>query len=313
MTTQRIADQAWRPNLFIAGFAKCGTTELCNYLSQHHDIFLPYEKEPHTFYFLERYPAYFSGDINGNKRNRIFSLNDYHELFSKGKKFKYKIDGTVAYTFNSKFSATLKSFSKNAKVILLIRNQAHRLASIYFHSFLIHKENDFVKWINDYFVPDLKTFLYHDKIVAYYNEFGDKNLRIIETNNVSSDRVHKQLFEFLEVNPIEINIRHKNATLLGPGDSKAYRDLILTLTSIKLGTLSFARNVGLENQANRAYYILGDWARELFRRRRHNKKNNSYSDMIKLIPLTVSAILNEDYEKTVDFAINNRILIRPVC
>jgi hypothetical protein len=313
MTTQRIADQEWRPNLFIAGFAKCGTTELCDYLSQHQDIFLPYEKEPHTFYDLAKYPAYFSGDRTGSRRNRIFSLDDYHELFSKGKKYRYRIDGTVSYTFDPKFSGILKSFSENAKIILLIRNQTHRLGSVYFHSFLVHNENDFVKWIQDYFIPYFKTFLYYDKIAAYYKEFGDNSLRVIETNNISSDDVHKQLFEFLEVKPIKINIRRKNATLLGPGDSKAYRDLILTLTSIKLGTLTLAQQIGLENQATRAFYVLGDIARELFKGRRHNKKNSNYSDMIKLIPNTVSSLLDEDYKKTIDFAVGKGILIRPAC
>jgi hypothetical protein len=313
MTAQRIADQEWRPNLFIAGFAKCGTTELCNYLSQHPDIFLPYEKEPHTFYDLAKYPAYFSGDHSGNRRNRIFSLNDYYELFSKGKRHRYRIDGTVSYTFDPKFSGILKSFSENAKVILLIRNQTHRLASVYFHSFLIHKENDFAKWIQDYFIPYIKTFLYYDKIAAYYNEFRDNNLRIIETNNLSSNDVHKQIFEYLEVKPFKIDIRHKNATLLGPGDSKAYRQLILTLTSIKLGTLKVSQHIGLENQTTRAYYVLGDLAREVFKNRRHGKKNNNYSDLIKLIPDNVSSILDEDYRKTVDFAVENRILICPTC
>ena len=67
-TTQQIAGQEWRPNLFIAGFAKCGTTELSDYLSQHPDIFLPVEKEPNTFWDLAKYPAYFSGDGTGNRR-----------------------------------------------------------------------------------------------------------------------------------------------------------------------------------------------------------------------------------------------------
>src|ERR671919_918013 len=205
MTTERLTGQEWRPNLFIAGFAKCGTTELCDYLSQHHDIFLPIEKEPNTFYDLAKYPAYFSGNRAGNlKYRRFLSLNETYEMFSKGKKYKYRIDGTVSYTFDPKFSHILKSFSENAKVILLIRNQAHRLASIYFQTFVYHKENDFSRWLQEYFIPDMNTFLYYDKVVAYYQEFGDNsnsnnNLRVIETNNLGSEDVHKQIFEYLEV------------------------------------------------------------------------------------------------------------------
>jgi hypothetical protein len=313
MASQRIADQEWRPNLLIAGFAKCGTQEVCDYLSQHPDIFLPFEKEPNAFYDLEKYPAYFSGDRTGNARKQIFSINDYYELFSKGKKHKYRIDGTVSYTFHPKFSHIFKSFSENAKVILCIRNQTKRLASMYFHSFLIHRENDFARWVHDYFIPYTETFLYYDKVAAYHHEFGHKNVRIIETNNLSSEDVHKQLFEYLEVKPIKISVRYKNATLLGPADGKAYRRLILTLTSIKLGTLRLAHQIGLEKEANRASYIIGDLAREFFKGRRNNKRNNDYSEIIKLIPGHVSSILDEDYRKTLDFALQKRILIRPAC
>jgi hypothetical protein len=326
-TTQRIADHRWRPNLFIAGFAKCGTTELCNYLSQHPDIFLPFEKEPNTFYDLAKYPAYFSGDRTGNSKKRfaayssssVSSLDDYYELFSKGKKHRYRIDGTASYTFDPKFSRILKSFSENAKVILLIRDQMRRLASMYLFSFVYHKENDFARWLDGYFIPYMNTYLYYDKIAAYYHEFGDNNnnnnLRIIETNNLSSEDVHKQLFEYLEIEPIKITIRHKNATLLGPADSKAYRQLILTLTSIKFETVKLGQRIGLEKQASRASYVIGDLARQLFKSG-HSKKNNnnkSYSDIIKLIPKDISSVLDEDYRKTLDFAVQKRILIRPAC
>ena len=132
--------------------------------------------------------------------------------------------------------------------------------------------------------------------------------------------MHKQIFEYLEVKPIKISIRHKNANLLGPEDSKAYRQLILTLTSIKLGTLRIAQQIGLEDQANRGYYVAGDLARQFLKRKRHNKRrnnsnsnNSNYSDMIKLIPDTISSILDEDYRKTIDFAVQKRIMIRPAC
>jgi hypothetical protein len=313
MTTLPNIDQQWKPNLFIAGFNKCGSTELCDYLSQHPDIFLPFEKEPNTFYDLPKYPACFSGDRTGIARHYITTLDDYSKLYSKGKQHRYRIDGTISYTFDPKFSRILKSFSEDAKVLLLIRNQSRRLASVYFHSFLVHRENDFSRWVHDYFIPYIKTFLYYDKVAAYYHEFGQNNLRIIETNNLSSEDVHKQLFEYLEVEPIKISIRRKNATLLGPADTKAYRQLILSLTSIKLGTLRLAQQIGLEKQANRASYVVGDLARELFKGRRNNKKNNDYSEIIKLIPESVSSILNEDYQKTLDFALQKRILIRPAC
>jgi hypothetical protein len=313
MTTHGLTDQEWKPNLFIAGFNKCGTTELCDYLSQHPDIFLPFDKEPNTFWDLPKYPPYFSGDRTGNRKYRRFSnMDEYYEMFSKGKKYRYRIDGTVSYTFDPKFSRKLKSFSENAKVILLIRDQTHRLASMYFFSLIRHKENDFAKWLIDYFIPYIESYLYYDKIAAYYHEFGDNNLRIIETKNLGSEDVHKQIFEYLGLKPVKINVRHKNPNLVGPEDSKAYRQLILTLASIKLRTLGIAQRVGLGKEASRASYVIGDLARELFKKRQDNAKH-SYSNIIRLIPDTISSILKEDYRKTLDFAVQKRIMIRPLC
>ena len=38
-----------KPNFFIAGAAKCGTTSMFEYLRQHPDVFLPKVKEPYFF------------------------------------------------------------------------------------------------------------------------------------------------------------------------------------------------------------------------------------------------------------------------
>jgi hypothetical protein len=311
MTTHGLTDQDWRPNLFIAGFNKCGTTELCDYLSQHPDITLPFDKEPMTFWDLPKYPAYISGDSTGNIKYRWFmNMDEYYKMFSKVKKYRYRIDGTTSYTFDPKFSRILKSFSENAKVILSIRDQTHRLASMYFFSFARHRENDFPKWLNDYFIPYIETYLYYDKIAAFYHEFGENNLRIIETKNLSSDDVHKQIFEYLGLKPVKISVKHKNPNLVGPADSKAYRQLILALTPIKLKTLAVAHRVGLWNQANRAAFVIGMLGRALLRR---NSEKSSYSNIIKLIPDSISSILDQDYRKTIDFALQKRILIRPRC
>src|SRR5215212_3878465 len=176
MTIQRIADQQWRPILFIDSSAMCETSELCDYLSQQPDIFIPREKEPDTSYVLA-----------------------------------------------------------NAKVILLILNQKRRMASVYFMSYLIHKENDFARWIHDYFIQSINACLYYNKIAAHHHELGKRNnLRIIEANNLSSEDEREQLLECLDVKPVRI--RHKDATLLGSSDNNTSRELILTLFSVEIRT-----------------------------------------------------------------------------
>ena len=38
-----------KPNFFIVGAPKCGTTSLHEYLQRHPDVFMPFFKEPHFF------------------------------------------------------------------------------------------------------------------------------------------------------------------------------------------------------------------------------------------------------------------------
>ena len=52
-----------KPNLFIIGAPKCGTTFLYYYLRQHPDIFFPSFKEPH----------FFGSDLN--RKNGAYNLN----------------------------------------------------------------------------------------------------------------------------------------------------------------------------------------------------------------------------------------------
>ena len=61
-----------RPNTFIIGAPKSGTTALANYLSHHPNAFLCYPKEP----------SYWSSDINQKHANALIeSLGDYEALF----------------------------------------------------------------------------------------------------------------------------------------------------------------------------------------------------------------------------------------
>jgi hypothetical protein len=53
--------------------------------------------------------------------------------------------------------------------------------------------------------------------------------------------------------------------------------------------------------------------RELFRKRSHNNKKNSYFDIAKLIPETVSSILDEEYMKTLNLPVQKRSIVLPEC
>jgi len=82
-----------KPNFFIIGAPKCGTTSLATYLGMHPNVFMCSPKEPH----------YFSTDINWQL---VKNKNDYLKLFAKATNDNFAIgEGSVFLSFFSKCSA----------------------------------------------------------------------------------------------------------------------------------------------------------------------------------------------------------------
>ena len=74
-----------KPNFFIVGAAKSGTSSLFYYLELHPDVYMSPIKEPHYFAH-EYFPHKFTGPGDeGFSDNRIRDLDDYLKLFSSGK------------------------------------------------------------------------------------------------------------------------------------------------------------------------------------------------------------------------------------
>jgi len=72
-----------KPNLFIVGSPKCGTTSLVNYLTSHNDIFFSIPKEPH----------FFGSDLKG--LSNFISLKHYLLSFETKKNAKWFGDASV--------------------------------------------------------------------------------------------------------------------------------------------------------------------------------------------------------------------------
>ena len=79
-----------KPNLFIVGAAKSGTTSLHNYLNQHPDIFMCNPKEPHFLINKEigvdRIPV------------GVTEKSEYEDLFFEGGDKKYRGESSCSNT-----------------------------------------------------------------------------------------------------------------------------------------------------------------------------------------------------------------------
>ncbi len=125
-----------KPNFFIIGAPKCGTTAMCRYLSQHPNVFIPSIKEPH----------FFNDDFPQNRH--VNSLDDYLKLFNGSDSNHFAIgEGTVIYMYSKAALENIYKFNPNAKIIVMLRNPLHMVVSLhaqFFHA-LFEDEPEFKK------------------------------------------------------------------------------------------------------------------------------------------------------------------------
>jgi hypothetical protein len=105
-----------RPNLFILGAGKCGTTSLYHLLERHPDIHLSTPKEPS--FFCSHFQVV---------KNPI----DYFRLFDSPRR--YRVDSSHVYFSNPETAPILRDLFPDAKFIVTLRQPKARALSLYQH------------------------------------------------------------------------------------------------------------------------------------------------------------------------------------
>jgi hypothetical protein len=122
------------PDFLIVGAAKCGTTSLYNYLSQHKDIFLPDNKEPK--YFVSNiidFPLGGKGD-DLTEELMVKDFEEYKRLFKPKTESQISGEASVDYFFYAKEMAPLiKEKLGDVKILIMLRNPITRAFSAYNH------------------------------------------------------------------------------------------------------------------------------------------------------------------------------------
>ena len=111
-----------RPNLFIIGAMKSGTTSLHNYLDMHPDIAMSEEKEPG--YFVEELSL---------KRGE----NWYANLFESDSQYRYRGESSTHYTKLPLYRGVAERifrFAPDARLIYVMRDPFERAISHYWHA-----------------------------------------------------------------------------------------------------------------------------------------------------------------------------------
>jgi hypothetical protein len=110
-----------KPNLFIIGAMKSGTTSLCVHLSEHPAVFMSPVKEP----------EHFSRAESMSRRTK-----QYFRLFRGASKEVYLADGSTGYTKRPIYDGVaerIHAFNPDARLVYVMRDPFARLVSHYRH------------------------------------------------------------------------------------------------------------------------------------------------------------------------------------
>lgn len=113
-----------KPNLFIAGAPKCGTSSMYYYLGAHPDVFMSERKEP----------RFFGADLELREGFCIRDELEYLELFRGGEGKRYRGEASVFYLYSQSAASEIRSYDPNAKIILQLRDPIDMIVSWHHHS-----------------------------------------------------------------------------------------------------------------------------------------------------------------------------------
>jgi len=108
-----------KPNLFIVGAPKCGTTAWVEYLGEHPRIAFSRLKEPH----------YFALDLPGIRF--VKTEPDYEALFDQDSNAAIVGEASVMYLFSKVAAEQIRGYNPNARILIFLRQQQDYLPSLH--------------------------------------------------------------------------------------------------------------------------------------------------------------------------------------
>jgi len=163
-----------KPNLFIVGVARAGTTSWHSYLKQHPEVFMSEEQRPNYF-----------GD-NQHRNDEYYNTEEkYLSLFKRvnGE----KVIGESSHLFPMLTAPKeIKEFNPNSKIIIILRNPVE----------VIRSSVDVVDKVSTReFFTLLRRLLYFDNLKRWIDVFGKNKVHIM----IFEDFVKNQKEEYYKV------------------------------------------------------------------------------------------------------------------
>lgn len=204
---QDLHTQHIKPNFFLVGAPKCGTTSVYNALIQHPEIYLPKQKELH----------YFSPDLYPSG---YITSEQYHGLFNKVMDEKIIGEASVWYLYSDQAPRLIKEYNPDSKILIMLRNPVEMISSL--HSQFVFDNIETYEILEDALLVETdrrkgnkipstiysKKMLYYVELGRYFkyvnnyfNVFNCENIHVITLEDLRDkpEEIYRDLFKFLRV------------------------------------------------------------------------------------------------------------------
>jgi hypothetical protein len=204
-----------KPDLFIIGAAKCGTTSLYEYLRGHPEIFMSRAKEP----------RYFAPDLavgtHGHDLNHPHDETRYLALFSEARDEKRLGEASVRYIYSQQAPELIAEFQPRPYIIAMIRNPIDMMYSM--HNQRVSEGHEDIADFEEALAAEedrragrripagsnSKLSIYRDRarfseqLQRWFDRFGRERVHVIVFEDMIADPpgIFRRVLEFLEVDP----------------------------------------------------------------------------------------------------------------
>jgi hypothetical protein len=214
-----------KPNFFIVGAPKCGTTSMHEYLQRHPDVFMPFFKEPH----------YFGSDLQGSRFRQFRNKPDrYLKLFRDARGEKRLGESSPWYLVSRRAAEEIQAYDPGAKIIIMVRNPIDMMYSMW--SQFRYSGNEQIEnfeealaaeadrragrrirraahCITGLYYRDMARFV--EQVPRYFDRFGRENVLVVIFDDFRADTasVFDTVLDFLELDQdfkMSFDIRNPN-------------------------------------------------------------------------------------------------------
>jgi hypothetical protein len=204
-----------KPNFFVIGAARSGTTALAEMLRPHRDAFVTLPKEPHFLAFAN-HPPHFTGPGDDDTINRVAVTDPdaYLALYADAGNRSVRGDASVSTLYYADTAvANIERYFPDARLVVILREPAERAFSAY--SYLRARGYEACDDFNDALAlePERRELGWHHiwhyvemgryahQLRPFVDAFGAERVQVLFYEDLDRDpvTVGRRLFDFLRL------------------------------------------------------------------------------------------------------------------